>query len=77
VTGTRQLAERLNWAMLNYPANNELLLHPDVSQHPLPGVALLATAESTWWPWGEDPEAEPPVYLHYTAARREVQSIAA
>lgn len=77
VNGTRQLAERLNWAMLNYPANHELLLHPDVAQHPLPGVALLASAESTWWPWGEDPEARPPVYLSYVAQRREVERYAA
>jgi hypothetical protein len=68
VDGTRELAERLNWAMLTYPSNNELLLDPDIEAHPLPSVAVLASGE--WWPWGEDPEAKPPVYME--VLRREV-----
>jgi hypothetical protein len=63
VDGTRELAQRLNWAMLTYPSNNELLMDPDVEAHLLPGIACLASGE--WWPWGEDPEAKPPVYMEF------------
>jgi hypothetical protein len=42
VQGKTELAMRLNWAMLSYPSNRELLLHPDIEHHPLPGAALLA-----------------------------------
>jgi hypothetical protein len=67
VNGTTELATRLNWAMLSYPSNVELLLHPDVERHPLPGAALLATGDS--WPWGPDPEAAPPVFMEYVGRR--------
>ena len=60
VNGTVELARRLNWAMLNYPTNEHLLMHPDVAAHPLPTVGTLAAAPDLWWPWGEDPESEPP-----------------
>jgi Protein of unknown function (DUF4238) len=55
VDGTIELATRLNWAMLSHPSNQELLLHPDVPEHPLPSPALLAINDV--WPWGADPEA--------------------
>lgn len=58
VKGSRELATRLNWAMYTYPPNTELLLHPDVEDHPLPGPGVLATGNPRW-PWGEDPEADP------------------
>jgi hypothetical protein len=63
VQGTTELAVRLNWAMLSYPSNRELLLHPDIEHHPLPGAALLAGGNP--WPWGQDPESAPPVFMHY------------
>jgi len=67
VNGTTDLAERLNWAMLSHPSNTELLLDPNVPSHPLPSPALLATGK--WWPWGKDPESEPPVFLDYLPSR--------
>ena len=67
VDGTDELAQRLNWAILSYPNNEQLLAHPDVPAHPLPGAALLA--KSGHWPWGPDPEAEPPVWLRYVRDR--------
>lgn len=60
VHGTEELARRLNWAMLTHPSNRELLLHPDVAQHPLPSPALLG--KDTHWPWGPDPDSAPPVH---------------
>ena len=44
-------------------SNRELLLHPDIEHHPLPGPALLASGNP--WPRGPDPESAPPVFLHY------------
>ena len=41
VRGTVALAEQLNWATLEHPANAELLLHPDVESHPLPRPGQL------------------------------------
>jgi hypothetical protein len=67
VNGTMDLAVRLNWAMLSHPSNTELLLDPNVPGHPLPSPALLATDK--WWPWGKDPESEPPVFLDYLPKR--------
>jgi Protein of unknown function (DUF4238) len=67
VNGTMGLAVRLNWAMLSHLSNTELLLDPNVPAHPLPSPALLATGK--WWPWGKDPESEPPVFLHYLPHR--------
>jgi hypothetical protein len=67
VSGTTDLAARLNWAMLSHPSNTELLLDPDVPSHPLPRPALLATGK--WWPWGKDTESEPPVFLDYLPSR--------
>jgi len=58
VHGTQELARRLNWALLTQPANRELLLHPDVSQHPLPSPTDLA--RNAHWPWGPDPDSAPP-----------------
>lgn len=75
VTGARELAQRLNWAMLSYPTNEHLLLHPDVEAHPLPGPALLARGGS--WPWPPDPQAEPPVWLDYVAGRRRERGLVA
>lgn len=63
VDGTTELATRLNWATLSHPNNRELLLHPDIEHHPLPGPALLASGNP--WPWGPDPESAPPVFMHY------------
>jgi hypothetical protein len=67
VSGTTELARRLNWAMLSHPSNTELLLDPNVLSHPLPSPALLASGEL--WPWGKDPESEPPVFLDYLPHR--------
>jgi hypothetical protein len=58
VWGTEELARRLNWAMLTHPANRELLLHPDIKQHPLPSPTELA--KDAHWPWGPDPASAPP-----------------
>jgi Protein of unknown function (DUF4238) len=58
VHGSRALAQRLNWAMLSYPSNDRLLMHPDVKGHPLPSPGLLAGG--SMWPWQADPESEPP-----------------
>src|SRR5581483_11017767 len=55
VRGTEELARRLNWAMLTHPSNRELLLHPDVAEHPLPAPALLA--RDAHWPGGPDPDS--------------------
>jgi hypothetical protein len=63
VDGTPELARRLNWAMLSYPSNRELLLHPDVVAHALPGPGTLAGGEA--WPWGPDPESKPPLFMEY------------
>jgi hypothetical protein len=60
--GTVEMAQKLNWAMLRYPTNDELLLHPDVASYPLPGPGLLHDATS-WWPWGDDSDSEMPVGL--------------
>ena len=70
--GTVELAQQLNWAMLMYPTNRELLLHPDVPSYPLPGPALLHDA-TNWWPWGDDPDSEMPVSLeiYLDAARHQ------
>jgi Protein of unknown function (DUF4238) len=68
VNGTPDLAARLNWAMLSHPSNTELLLDPNVPSHPLPSPSLLATGK--WWPWGKDPESEPPVFLDYLSPVR-------
>jgi hypothetical protein len=68
VHGTEELAKRLNWAMLTHPSNRELLLHPNVSQHPLPSPAELA--ENTHWPWGPDPASAPPAHMAYGAGGR-------
>src|SRR5215211_7126599 len=67
VPGATELARRLNWAMLSYPSNRELLLHPDVEHHPLAGAALLAAGSP--WPWGPDPESAPPMFMHYVSRR--------
>jgi hypothetical protein len=67
VYGTRELARRLNWAMLMQPANMELLLHPDVGGHPLPSAAALA--KDIHWPWGADPASAPPPFLQILGGR--------
>ena len=64
VHGTEELARRLNWAMLSHPSNRELLLHPDVAQHPLPSLTELA--KDTHWPWGPDPASAPPAHMTYS-----------
>ena len=61
VHGTEELARRLNWAMLTHPSNRELLLHPDIAQHPLPSPAELA--KDAHWPWGPDLSSAPPVHV--------------
>ena len=61
VSGTRLLAERLNWATLVHPNSSELLCHPDVEHHALPGLSVLQSGK--YWPWGADPESEPPARL--------------
>ncbi len=71
VHGTRELAQRLNWAMLNYSTNEHLLMRPDVVAHPLPGVVTLAQARDAWWPWGEDPKSAPPVHLSVVSDGRQ------
>lgn len=55
VKGTMELATRLNWAMLSHPSNEELLLHPDAPNHPLPSPALLA--RNSVWPWERNGDA--------------------
>jgi hypothetical protein len=52
VIGGEELARRLNWAVLSFPASEELLLHPDIASHRLPGAAVLAGGGL--WPWSED-----------------------
>jgi hypothetical protein len=52
VNGTRELARRLNWAVLTSPMSEELLLHPDVASYPLPGAQVLAHGDR--WPWPEE-----------------------
>jgi hypothetical protein len=42
VNGTEELARRLNWAVLSHPPSEELVLHPDIHSHPLPGAAVLS-----------------------------------
>jgi hypothetical protein len=51
--------------MLSHPSNRELLLHPDVAQHPLPSLTELA--KDTHWPWGPNPASVPPVHMTYGA----------
>jgi hypothetical protein len=68
VDGTEELARRLNWAMLTHPSNRELLLHPDIAQHPLPSPAELV--KGTHWPWGPDPASAQPAHMTYGAAAR-------
>jgi len=61
VNGTPELARRLNWAVLAFPTSDELLAHPDVQCHPLPGAAVLAAAASHWpWPAAEHSGARMP-----------------
>lgn len=72
VYGSEELARRLHWAMLSYPSNHKLLLHPDVDAHPLPGPAELA--KDAHWPWGPDPDSAPPLFMHYVSARRDQQT---
>ena len=68
VDGTPELAERLNWAIVAYPSNDEVVCHPDVAGHPLPGVARLAAGGP--WPWPPDPVAqEGPVWLQIYTER--------
>lgn len=59
--GDVELARRLNWAMVTFPTNEELLLHPDIEGYPLPTVSTLANASDPWWPWGYDPDSEVPI----------------
>ena len=77
VTGTWKLAARLNWFMLIYPNNDELLMHPDVEGHALPGAGHLARGRPwmprPWWPAGPDPAARPPVFLEFSARRRALE----
>ena len=68
VHGTEELARRLNWAVLYYPSNRELLLHPDVKRHPLPPPAVLA--KDGHWPWGPDPDSAVPIFMHYAVGHR-------
>jgi hypothetical protein len=59
VVGTEELSQRFNWAMLTEPSNFELLLHPDIEQHPLPPPAELST--DVQWPWRPDPDSAAPL----------------
>jgi hypothetical protein len=68
VNGSADLAERLNWAIVSYPATRYVLMHPDLPEHPLPGAPLLANGER--WPWPPDPDAKPPIFLSYMIGRR-------
>jgi hypothetical protein len=68
VHGTDELARRLNWAMFTHPSNLQLLLHPDVEQHPLPSVAELS--KDAHWPWGPDPASSAPPFVHYVVERQ-------
>jgi len=68
VSGTEELARRLNWAMLTEPSNFELLLHPDIEQHPLPSAAELS--KDVHWPWGPDPDSAAPPFVHYMVERQ-------
>jgi hypothetical protein len=54
VAGSRELVERLNWATFTHPSNRQLLLHPDVVEHPLPSPGRLAS--KGFWPWAHQPE---------------------
>lgn len=69
VRGTRELAIRLNWATFVHPANAELLTHPEVSDHPLPSVAVLQRGGISW-PWREDPDVTPPPSMDLLAQRQ-------
>jgi hypothetical protein len=64
VNGSRELAERLNWATYVHPANEELLTHPETAAHPLPSLAVLERGGLDW-PWPQDPDALPPPSLDY------------
>lgn len=64
VRGTPALAERLNWATYIHPANEELLVHPEIPEHPLPSLAVLERGGLSW-PWPQDPDALPPPSLDY------------
>lgn len=57
VYGMAELARRLNWATFTHPANRELLMHPEVTNHPLPGIAALDRG-GLRWPWGKDADVE-------------------
>jgi hypothetical protein len=52
--GSRELAERLNWATFTHGANGLLLAHPDISDHPLPSAGLLL--RKGFSPWADRPE---------------------
>ena len=68
VDGTSELAQRLNWAIIAYPSNDEIACHPDVEEHPLPSVARLAKGGPR--PWPPDREAEDgPVWLQIYSER--------
>jgi hypothetical protein len=76
VTGTEDLARRLNWAVLSFPTSEELLLHPDIESHPLPGADVLSRADR--WPWPEDArDGEMPEYWQRLVASRERRRAAA
>lgn len=67
VHGTVELATRLNWATLTHPANSELLMHPEVTCHPLPDIGVLDRG-GLRWPWGKDADVELPPSLRILAA---------
>jgi hypothetical protein len=63
VRGTRELAEKLNWAVVVHPNNIECVLHPGIERYPLPGAARLA--QGGRWPYPPDHlSAERPFMTH-------------
>ena len=71
VIGTEELARRLNWAVLSFPTSEELLLHPDIESHPMPGAAVLSRGGR--WPWPENAHdgGEMPEYWERLVISRE------
>jgi uncharacterized protein DUF4238 len=69
VNGTRELAERLNWATLIFPTSEQLLMHPDIARYPLPSIGTIAAGEGIW-PWPREDSGGGHAPFHDHLARR-------